>query len=197
MGRLSHCSMKQQLNILDQAVICLRQGGVIAYATESVFGLGCDPDNRTSVERLLRIKQRPVEKGLILVAAEIQQLEPYLNLALVPDARMADVLASWPGPHTWVIPASERAPRWITGAFDSIAVRISAHPQVRALCQYWGKPLVSTSANLSGQAPCRTDVDTLSFLGEQLDYVLPGVVGGALNPSQIRDAISGNVLRPA
>ena len=189
--------MKQQLNILDQAVICLRQGGVIAYATESVFGLGCDPDNRTSVERLLRIKQRPVEKGLILVAAEIQQLEPYLNLALVPDARMADVLASWPGPHTWVIPASERAPRWITGAFDSIAVRISAHPQVRALCQYWGKPLVSTSANLSGQAPCRTDVDTLGFLGEQLDYVLPGVVGGALNPSQIRDAISGNVLRPA
>ena len=189
--------MKQQLNILDQAVSCLRQGGVIAYATESVFGLGCDPDNRISVERLLRIKQRPVEKGLILVAAEIQQLEPYLNLALVPDARMADVLASWPGPHTWVIPASERAPRWITGAFDSIAVRISAHPQVLALCQYWGKPLVSTSANLSGQAPCRTDVDTLSVLGEQLDYVLPGVVGGALNPSQIRDAISGNVLRPA
>ncbi|MFC3913341.1 Sua5/YciO/YrdC/YwlC family protein [Pseudaeromonas sharmana] len=185
------------VHFIDEAVRHLGAGGVIAYATESVFGLGCDPDDQSAVERLLSIKQRPVDKGLILVAANLQQLEPYLDLSVVSQSRMAEILASWPGPNTWVMPASSKAAPWITGKFDSIAVRVSAHPQVQQLCLCWGKPLVSTSANLSGENPCRTEADVRSSLGEHLDYVLPGQVGGAVNPSQIRDALTGHILRPA
>jgi len=182
---------------VQQAVQSLRHGGVIAYATEAVFGLGCDPDAEQAVQRLLAIKQRPLEKGLILIAADWAQLAPYVDASLLPQERLQAVLASWPGPFTWVMPARTTTPRWLTGQFDSLAVRVSAHPQVQILCRAFGKPLVSTSANLSGLTPCRSDDEVRQQLGERLDYVLPGQVGGQDNPSEIRDALSGRLIRPA
>ncbi|WP_116475274.1 Sua5/YciO/YrdC/YwlC family protein [Zobellella maritima] len=179
------------------AVSHLEQGGVIAYATEAVFGLGCDPDNQEAVNRLLAIKQRPVEKGLILIAADFSQLLPYLELDALPEGRLADILASWPGPNTWVMPAKPEVPAWLRGQFDSLAVRVSAHPQVRDLCLAFGRPLVSTSANLTGQEPGRTSAEVLAQLGQRLDYVLEGSTGGRANPSLIRDARTGAVIRPA
>lgn len=182
---------------LHNALKHLMAGDVIAYATEAVFGLGCDPDNRDAIYKLLDIKQRPVEKGLILIAADWLQLMPYLDLTAIPSDRLAEAQASWPGPYTWVMPANVATPVWLTGAFSSLAVRISAHPQVRALCLAYGKPLVSTSANLTGLPPCRTENEVASQLGCMVDYILPGQVGGANNPSQIRDVLTGEVLRPA
>ena len=111
--------------------------------------------------------------------------------------RLDQAFASWPGPFTWVMPAKSTTPRWLTGMFTSIAVRVSAHPQVRELCQAWGKPLVSTSANLSGEAPCRTRQEVALHLADRVDFILPGEVGGASNPSQIRDVLTGELLRPA
>jgi len=185
-----------QISLLD-AVQQLRDGAVIAYATEAVFGLGCDPDNESAVLSLLAIKQRPIEKGLILVAANWQQLTPYINCALIPPERLATALSSWPGPHTWVMPSASHTPKWLTGQFDSLAVRVSAHPQVQQLCLEFGKPLVSTSANLTGMLPCRTVGEVATQLAGRVQTILPGTVGGATNPSQIRDVMTGAVLRPA
>ena len=185
-----------QISLLD-AVQQLRDGAVIAYATEAVFGLGCDPDNESAVLSLLAIKQRPIEKGLILVAANWQQLTPYINCTLIPPERLATALSSWPGPHTWVMPSASHTPKWLTGQFDSLAVRVSAHPQVQQLCLEYGKPLVSTSANLTGMLPCRTVGEVATQLAGRVQTILPGTVGGATNPSQIRDVMTGAVLRPA
>ena len=184
------------LSSLPDAVQQLHTGQVIAYATEAVFGLGCDPDNEQAVMRLLDIKQRPMAKGLILVAANWQQLRPYLDTTQVPAANMAIALASWPGPFTWVMPAARHTPHWLTGQFDSLAVRVSAHPQVQALCQAFDKPIVSTSANLTGCPPCRTVDEVEQQLKEQVPFILAGTVSGATNPSQIRDVMTGNTLRP-
>lgn len=180
---------------LDTAVRALRDGGVIAYPTEAVWGLGCDPFNESAVLRLLRIKQRPVEKGLILIAGTVVQLDGLIDWNPLPLERREAVLASWPGPHTWVVPATTRVPRTVTGDHDSVAVRVSAHPQVIALCEAFGGVLVSTSANMAGQ-PAVTNRDDLDpTLLTQITATLSGEVGGRSTPSTIRDACSGAILR--
>lgn len=184
-------------NEFEQAVAALRAGGVIAYATEAVFGLGCDPDNRAAVQRLLAIKQRPVEKGLILIAADVSQLEHYIDLSQLNSEQMARVDASWPGPFTWIMPARASTPAWLTGRFDTLAVRVSGHPQVQALCRAFGKPLVSTSANLTGEEPARSVAQIGQALAAQLAHIQVGEVGGLSNPSEIKDARSGAVIRPS
>lgn len=179
------------------AVEHLNNGAVIGYATEAVFGLGCDPDNGEAVQRLLEIKQRPVDKGLVLIAADFSQLRPYLELEALPPGRLEIILDSWPGPYTWVIPAKPEVPVWLRGRFDSLAVRVSAHRQVHDLCLAFGKPLVSTSANKTGEEPARTTQALSRQLGGELDYILSGTTDGLANPSLIRDGITGVTLRPA
>ncbi|WP_166838224.1 Sua5/YciO/YrdC/YwlC family protein [Rheinheimera pleomorphica] len=183
------------MTALDPVVQALNEGGVIAYPTEAVYGLGCDPDNESAVLALLAIKQRPVEKGLILIAANYSQLLPYVDDKAIPLEKRYQIFSSWPGHISWVLPASNTAPKWITGQFDSIAVRVSAHPVVQQLCSVYGKPLVSTSANLSGQ-PAITDKTVLEQkLGAMLAAIVPGALGGATQPSQIRNAVTGDIVR--
>lgn len=184
-----------QLLTLDTALTALRAGGVIAYPTEAVWGLGCDPGHEAAVLKLLQLKQRPVEKGMILVAADLAQLDGWVDLQALPADRQAAVLATWPGPNTWIVPAGPRAPRWITGEHTGIAVRLSAHPLVTALCRHWGGPLVSTSANLAGQPPARTRDALDPVLLPLLDGLLDGQTGGLAQPTPIRDARSGEILR--
>ncbi|QIZ78191.1 L-threonylcarbamoyladenylate synthase [Ferrimonas lipolytica] len=171
------------------------QGGVVAYPTEAVYGLGCAPMNQAAVERLLQIKQRPVDKGLILVAASYGQLLPFVDDEALTRAQRDNILARWPGPYTWVMPARSSVPKWLTGKFGTIAVRVSAHPVVQDLCTAAGMPVVSTSANLSGQPSLTQGHDVTEQLGEHLDGVVMGLVGGNVTPSTILDALSGNVLR--
>ncbi|KAA8994873.1 L-threonylcarbamoyladenylate synthase type 1 TsaC [Affinibrenneria salicis] len=172
----------------------LQNDGVIAYPTEAVFGLGCDPDSHGAVSKLLALKQRPWQKGLILIAADYQQLAPYVDDSALTDTQRAAVFSRWPGPVTWVLPARPATPRWLTGQFSSLAVRVSDHPLVQRLCLFYGKPLVSTSANLTGQPPCRCAEDVRRQFGASFP-VLDGAVGGRLNPSEIRDALTGELFR--
>ena len=173
----------------------LRTGGVIAYPTEAVWGLGCDPADEAAVLRLLALKQREVEKGLILIAARIEQLQPWIRLDALPADRRTEVLASWPGPNTWIVPASDVTPRWITGSHDGVAVRVSAHPVVIALCEAFGAALVSTSANPAGApAPAVLEQFDTQLLAA-LDGVVGGDTGGLDRPSVIRVAQTGQVLR--
>ncbi|MDO4709792.1 MAG: Sua5/YciO/YrdC/YwlC family protein [Pseudomonadota bacterium] len=179
----------------QQAARLLAAGGLLLYPTEGVWGLGCDPRNPAAVLRLLRIKQRPVEKGLILVAADETQLAPFIDMQQLEPPQQAAVRESWPGAHTWVVPASATAPGWIRGAHPGIAVRVCAHPGVIALCRAFGSAVVSTSANFSGQtAPtARAAIDPALIAAT--DAVLCGETGGRATPSSIRDARSGQTLR--
>ncbi len=180
---------------ISRAVQALQQGGVIAYPTESVFGLGCDPDDAAAVERILALKQRPVEKGLILIASDISQLEKYL--LPLDDATRQRVLSSWPGPHTWLWPVKEGVSSLIRGRHPTLAVRVSAHPVVRQLCEGFGKAIVSTSANPAEQAAARSAGEVRAYFNDKLDFILDGEVGQSLQPTEIRDAITNQVIRSA
>lgn len=180
---------------LPSSVALLIRGGVLAYPTEAVWGLGCIPFDGEAVHRLLAIKRRPVEKGLILVAADVAQLDPVVDWTALPPARADAVRASWPGPNTWVVPASAAVPAWVSGGRDSIAVRVSAHPVVVELCRRLGGPLVSTSANLTGEPPAYRRDELSPALLALVDGVCEGETGGLAAPTAIRHAATGDVLR--
>lgn len=180
---------------LETVTPLLQADGVITYPTEAVWGLGCDPSNAAAVHKILALKQRPIEKGMILVAADVSQLQDWVHLDALSEDRQAAVLASWPGPNTWILPAGPKAPRWVTGDHEGLAVRISAHPLVAALCRAWGGPLVSTSANLAGEEPARSRDQLDPRLLALLDGILDGHVGERAHPSTIRDGRTGNTVR--
>ncbi|WP_414931659.1 L-threonylcarbamoyladenylate synthase [Vibrio europaeus] len=179
----------------NQALNALMDGEVIAYPTEGVFGVGCDPDNSEAVRKLLELKQRPADKGLILIAASYQQLIPYIDESQLTQEQLVRVKQSWPGPITWIMPSSQRVSQWVSGQHQSIAVRVTDHPLVQKMCNAFGKPLTSTSANLSGQPPCMTSEEVYLQFGYDQIVVLEGQTGGREKPSEIRDAKSLQVLR--
>lgn len=177
------------------AVSALRAGAVIAYPTEAVYGLGCDPHDEAAVARLFALKQRPLTQGVLLIAAEFAQVEKFIDRARVPAAALARVRASWPGPHTWVFPRAAATPAWLSGAHAGIALRVTAHVQAAQLCRAFGDAIVSTSANRHGDAPARTADEVRAAFGDDLRYILDGPLGGLDRPTPIRDAISGEQLR--
>lgn len=179
---------------ISTAVTILKRGGVIAYPTEAVFGLGCDPFNIDAITRILQIKRRALNKGFILIASSWKQVEN-LTQPISPMA-LSQVLATWPGPVTWVFPVASDVPEWITGDHGNIALRITDHPVAKALCEEFGGPIISTSANATGFPPVR-DLRTLQMteLIDEIDAVVAGEVGRLTNPTSIRDAITGEVLR--
>ena len=137
-----------------EAARYINQGKVIAYPTEAVFGLGCDPLNPHAVARILQIKQRHVSKGLILIAADFEQLLPFV--APVDSEILAPALESWPGPNTWIFPARSKTPHWLTGNHNSIAVCVTDHPVARKLCRVANTALGATRANRSRQQSARS-----------------------------------------
>ncbi len=177
---------------IGRAAQVLRAGGIVAYPTEAVFGLGCLPGDRAAVLRLLAIKRRSWRKGLILIGATLAALERYVEL---PPERRGEILATWPGPVTWVLPARRGAPRWISGGRDTIAVRLTAHPIAKRLCERTGAALVSTSANVSRRPPHRRLLRLRQDLGRGVDYVLAGALGNLAQPTVIRDGRTNRVLR--
>lgn len=171
----------------------LRAGGVVAYPTEGVWGLGCDPLNQAAVMHLLGLKRRDWRKGLILVAAHFDQLLPFVELPSKTAQKRA--FATWPGAVTWVFPASEAAPMWLSGERDTLAVRVTAHPVARALCEAFGGALVSTSANREGRPPARSATEVRRVFDGAIASLVPGALGGLAGPTVIRDVVSGLILR--
>lgn len=173
----------------------LRRGGVIAYPTEGVFGLGCDPARAEAVARIFALKERPADRGVLLVAGDFDQLAPWIALDAVPEAALAAARRHWPGAVTFVFPASPKVPAWIAGRHGSVALRHSAHPATVALCRAFGGAIVSTSANRHGEAPCRTAAEVRRKFHGVIDGVLDAPTGGLAGPTPIRDALSGAWLR--
>lgn len=179
---------------LRAACHSLSAGGVIAYPTEAVWGFGCEPQNRHACIKLLHMKERDWRKGMILIAADFEQLKPYVETLGAKE--MVPAMATWPGPATWLLPASDLTPEWVRGEHDSIAVRVTAHPVASALCRAYGGPIVSTSANRAGEPPAMNSTHVRLRFGMQVDAIVSGALGGLDKPTQIRDLRSGKVLRP-
>jgi len=178
---------------IQRAGRIVRSGGVVAYPTESVFGLGCMPDDDDAVARVLEIKERAAGPGLVLIAAELAQLRTWIDFPA--DAR--SLSSSAERPVTWVVPATDRVPLLIRGDNEGVAIRITTHPVAAALCAAARSPLVSTSANISGRPPTRSPYVVRRLFGDLVDYVVPGSCGPARGPSEIRDLRSGKILRAA
>jgi L-threonylcarbamoyladenylate synthase len=178
---------------IQRAARILRAGGVVAYPTEGVFGLGCLPDNFAAVSRILEIKERDPAMGLALIAADLAQLDQWITL---PE-NSAPLTSSDDKPVTWIVPATDNVPTWIRGNHDGIAVRLTTHPVARALCAAADSALVSTSANVSGRAPARNSFVLRRGFSALVDYIVPGECGPASGPSEIRDLQTGKILRPA
>lgn len=181
-----------------EAAKCLKQGQVLAYPTEAVWGLGCDPYNEQAFQEILRLKQRPIEKGVILLAGHISQIEHLLK-DLNPKIR-EEVIASWTNrlpterATTWLLPAGTEIPTWIKGNHQKVAIRITTHPLCVALCNAFNGFIVSTSANTAGLEPARSLQEANHYFKTELNY-LNGDLGLSHEPSKVIDAETGEVIR--
>ncbi|ALH94626.1 L-threonylcarbamoyladenylate synthase [Acinetobacter equi] len=181
-----------------EAATLLQQGKVLAYPTEAVWGLGCDPYNENAFQEILRLKQRPIEKGVILLAGHISQVEHLL--ASLSEEMREKVIQSWTDRKpteratTWLLPAGDHIPTWIKGAHTKVAVRVTTHPLCVALCRAFNGFIVSTSANTAGLSPARSLQDATLYFHQELDY-LNGDLGLSHEPSRIIDAETGEIIR--
>lgn len=178
---------------IAKAVDRLREGKVIAYPTEAVFGLGCDPGNIDAIIKILQIKHRAIRKGFILIGSSWEQLEPLVNFVR-PD-QLTRAFETWPGPVTWLFPAADHVPHWICGEHTSVAIRVVEHPVAKAICEAFGGPIISTSCNKSGDPPARNLRTIELTLKDTVDCVIDGAIGGRMKPSEIRDVLTGEVIR--
>ncbi|MBT8140484.1 MAG: Sua5/YciO/YrdC/YwlC family protein [Gammaproteobacteria bacterium] len=185
--------MLQQPWRFEPALRALAAGEIIAYPTEAVWGLGCDPFNEHAVARLLSLKRRAQTKGLILVAAHAQQLKPLRNA--LSDAQWQKLCQPTEQATTWLVPNHGCMPPWICGVHDSVAVRLSSHPVVATLCQRFGDLLVSTSANPAGLIPARSERAARRYFRADVASYVSGATGGAAKPSRIMDLVTGLRLR--
>lgn len=181
----------QRIKSMARAYEILRSGGLLAYPTEAVYGLGCDPFNQQAIEKLLHLKQREPTKGLIVVVANWSQVYPLISS--VSEKALQKVALTWPGHVTWVFPKSSSVLDIVSGYTDTVAIRMSAHPIVQALCAKG--PVVSTSANIHGQQPARDEASLQLQFPKGIDGLVLGTLGHATKPSAIFDALSGKQWR--
>lgn len=187
--------MRQPLLTVTQGVDCLRAGKVIAYPTEAVYGLGCDAANESAVQTMLLLKNRNPDAGLILIAEHFDRLLPFV--APVTGERLAAALATWPGPVTWLFPRAPGVPDYLAGKHTTIALRVTAHPVCRSICEAFGGPIVSTSANPASAAPAVSPAQVTDYFADGICGIVEGLLGDQPNPSEIRDLSSGKVIRAA
>ena len=179
---------------IKKAAQAIKNGDVIAYPTEAVWGLGCDPFNKQAVLNLLTLKQRDYEKGMILAASTQDQIE--FLIKDLPSSQRETLKQYWPGPYTFLIPDPDnRIPEWVKGEHQTIAVRVSAHPIVKALCESFGGPIVSTSCNRQGMPPALTRESAVEYFPGGLGAIAPGEIGDSAKPSEIRDLVTGELVR--
>jgi len=180
---------------LQKAVNVLKRGGVIAYPTESVFGIGCNPADVKALARILELKKRNPNKGLIIVAADYEQALPYIDVSRLTEISHELMSKYWPGPYTLVLPASPSLPELLTGGRTSIAIRVSACQAVKELCKAYGGAVVSTSCNISGENSLDSYDAVVSDFADKLDYIVCGKTEGRSQPSVIIDGLTAEVLR--
>ncbi|MBK1650706.1 hypothetical protein CKO08_00405 [Halorhodospira halochloris] len=181
---------------VNYCATALRRGGVVAYPTEAVWGLGCNPWDRSAVAKLLELKVRSPRKGLIVIGADIRSLTPFIGEPLSENVRLLEqAIAARPEPITWLVPAARALPSWVKGVYSSVAIRITQHPPAVALCRAYGGAIISSSANRSASPPATTAAQVRRYFGYRIDALLPGAVGRLTRPTPIMDLYTGEMLR--
>jgi L-threonylcarbamoyladenylate synthase len=175
------------------AARCLINGGIIAYPTEAVYGIGCLPEHEISIARLRKIKQRPKNQGVILISDQLKRLEPYLQPLSLRQRSLLQTHRQ--RPVTWLVPAADHCPESLRGMHDRVAIRLTTHPLVTELCRLTGSALISTSANRRGHPPAKTVRQVTTALGKDIDCILTGPTGTARKVSEIRDIDTGTIFR--
>ncbi len=181
--------MVSPFNIRNAALV-IKQGGLIAYPTEAVYGLGCDPYQQAAVYQLLALKSRPVEKGLILVVSDLKQLDDFIEPLTNEQIKRIEDSSN----TSWLVPACN-APGWLRGSHNTLAIRVSSHPLVKALCKALDQPLVSTSANPGGKQPAKNSLQCHHYFHQELDIIINSNTGSLEQPTEIRDLITQHVIR--
>ena len=177
---------------LDVFIEAVKVGAVFAYPTEAVYGLGCNINNKDAIKKILKIKKREVSKGLIIISDNLEKVRELIddNYFKLFVENNSDAI-----PTTWLCPASNNVLPEITGSNKKVGVRITKHEVSRTLCKFLEFPIVSTSANISGQEPITNFSDCVSFFGEKVDYIIEGNIGENKKPSRIIDLLSKEILR--
>lgn len=188
--KVTHVLKKEELVQIKKIIT---QGGIIAYPTEAVYGLGCDPFNEKAVAQLLKIKQRSSAKGFIVIVSCWEQMKPLVQP--LDQALLKKVCSTWPGPVTWLFPVQPAVPKWLCGKHERIAIRMTAHPIAKEICQFLDMPIISTSANLAKQPPMTTAKQIKQCFADQIDHIVVGKLGHLTKPTIIRDVISGKTIR--
>jgi len=176
---------------IQQAATLIRNDGVICYPTESVFGLGCNPLSEIAVNKILTLKQRSVDKGLIIIAGRLEQLTPYLEIT---EKEIETILREKKA-TTWLVKKSTLTPNWVSGTHTKVAIRVSQHPTVIELCEKINQPLVSTSANPAGENPALSVQQSRQYFSDQVDLYLDGNSKLSGNPTQIIDIETDIIIR--
>jgi len=183
-------SAPEEYEDISDAIV---KGKIIAYPTESVFGIGCDPENEQSINKIIEIKNRGKQKGLIIIADEVKKLskfihKDYLDLFI----KKSDIESK---PTTWIVPSSKHVLNLVKGEDSSVALRITQHPIASRICKYSNKAIISTSANISSKTPAKNSNEILMQFGEEIDIIVDGRVGDSIKPTQIVDLITNKVIR--
>lgn len=178
---------------IEEITEIVHQGGVIAYPTEAVFGLGCDPDNNDAIERILHLKQRAIDKGLIVITSKLQYVEKYLQPLSPNEINILNTDTDHP--TSWLVPARESTSQCLRGNFSSLAIRLTTHPACIQLCEALQHGLVSTSANPQAKAPATSVARVVEYFGDALDGILDAPLGDADTPSQLIDLHSKRIIR--
>lgn len=179
---------------LESFKACFNNEQVVAYPTEAVYGLGCNPLSQKAMDEILRLKVRPVEKGVIIIAADVSQIMPFVDWDAIPLEHQQKIEASWPGPFTWLMPKSDKTPAWISGDSPLIAVRVTDHSLVIDMCNAVGSALVSTSANPAGLVPARSAIEVENYFQDQI-LIIDGPLGSQQKPSTITNSLTLERLR--
>ncbi len=170
----------------------LKKGGLVAYPTESCYGIGCLPRHIRALDKLVCLKKRPQNKGMIVIGSSLAQLR---NLLDRPSESTATMLENeWPAPTTFLLPCRRLPPLLRGRGRSKLAVRVPAHTGARQLCKALNTPLVSTSCNHSGGRPCKTEREVRRLFGRCV-RVVGGRIGAEKAPSRIIDAETGQRLR--
>ena len=176
----------------SESIDFIRSGKLVAYPTESIYGIGCDPFNQNSVEKIFKIKARPRSKPMILVASNISQL---INIVEIEDLS-DEVRESWPGHITWVIPCKDKCPQWLMNTNNkTVAIRISQHPVIVEMCDLLQSPIISTSANKTNEEPIKLPTELMNVFNQEIDFLVKGELGNRTNPSIIKEMETGLIIR--